>query len=404
MSQPRTLWILSELYAPELTSTGYFITRIAEHLALDPRRDVLSLASQPTYAARGVRASSEEMLNGVHVRRFWSPAMRKDTLLGRVLNLLAFTIQTAWVLIRKVSAGDTILAVTNPPPLPYLGALAARMHGARFILLVHDMYPEAILAGGFAKPDSLIVRVLDRTSRWLYRTADRVIVLGRDMQRLVTAKLSEGDARHVVIIPNWASLDEVDATPIASRPTNARFTVQHAGNMGRGHNVEILVDAAERLPHIDFTFIGEGAKRAWVEREALARSLPNVRVAGYRPRRELSQSLGDCDVAAIAFLPGMSGVSVPSRMYNVLAAGRPIVAVCTPDSELGLVVSEDSVGWVVAPHDLDGLVCAIAEASRSRTALAARGAAARCVAERKYSEDAIMTAYDQLVSSVDDQR
>jgi len=193
-ARSRTLWVLSELYAPELTSTGYFITRIAEHLARDPGRQVIALASQPTYSSRGTRASAREVLNGVNVRRFWSPALRKDTMLGRVTNLLVFTTQTAWSLLRSVSAGDTILAVTNPPPLPYLAALVARVRGARFVLLVHDMYPEVILAGGFAKPGSPVVRILDRTSRWLYRTAERVVVLGRDMRRLVTAKLPAADA------------------------------------------------------------------------------------------------------------------------------------------------------------------------------------------------------------------
>jgi len=404
MRDRRTLWVVSELYAPELTSTGYFITRIAEHLARDPSRVVFALVSQPTYAARGTSAASTEQSNGVCIRRFWSPALKKDTMLGRVTNLVVFTVLTAWRLLRDVSAGDVILVVTNPPPLPYIAALIARMRHARLILLVHDMYPEVLLAGGMATADSLIVHLLHRSSAWLYRTSDRVVVLGRDMKRLVSAKLRPVDVCRVVIIPNWASLDEVHATQIDSRAAAAPFTVQYAGNMGRGHDVEILVRAAERLPHVDFVFVGSGAKRAWLERQVSERALPNVRVTDYRPRDELSESLGDCDVAAISFVPGMSGVSVPSRMYNVLAAGRSIVAVCETDSELALVLSEDSVGWVVPPGDVDALTAAIQEASQSRAALSSRSIAARCVAERKYSQNVVMRAYDDLVTSLENVR
>jgi len=399
----RSLWVVSELYAPELTSTGYFITRIAEHLARDHSSEVFALASQPTYAARGVQAPSAELLNGVEVRRFWSPALRKDTILGRVANLLVFTSLTAWRLLRQVSPDDIILVVTNPPPLPYVAALVARLRHARLILLVHDMYPEVLLAGGMATQDSLIVRIMHRTSAWLYRTADCIVVLGRDMRRLVSAKLTSAEVQRIAIIPNWASLDEVRATSLKNRSPNGTFTVQHAGNMGRGHDVEILMRAAERLPHVDFVFVGNGAKREWIERAILMRSLTNVRVTDYRPRAELSESLGDCDIAAISFVAGMSGVSVPSRMYNVLAAGRPIIAVCEADSELALVVSEESVGWVVPPGDVDALIAAIDEASHCRAELSTLGIRARCVAESKYSQAVVMRAYDELVVSLENE-
>ncbi len=396
-----TLWVVSELYAPELTSTGYFITRIAEHLAHDPSRRVAALASQPTYSARGVRAADDEIANGVHVRRYWSPALAKDSLGGKLANLVAFTLQCAWGLFRGVSSGDIILSVTNPPPLPYVAAFIARLRRARFVVLVHDMYPEVILAGGMAKPTGLLVRTLERASRWLYHTADRVIVLGRDMQKLVAAKLPPGDAWRVAIIPNWASLDEVHATAPRPRQENMPFVVQHAGNMGRGHNIEILARAAKRLSNVRFTFVGDGAKRGWIEREAARNSLANVRVMGYRPRSELSNSLGDCDVAAISFVRGMSGVSVPSRMYNVLAAGRPIIAVCDDDSELALVVTEETIGWVVAPDDLEGLVSALSEAAQSPELVLERGRTARRVAEERYSEEIIMQSYDELISSLE---
>jgi glycosyltransferase involved in cell wall biosynthesis len=216
------------------------------------------------------------------------------------------------------------------------------------------------------------------------------------MQHLIRQKIHPGAAGKVVIIPNWASLDEINASNIASRLSLSPFTVQMAGNMGRGHNVEILIEAARELPHIRFTFVGAGAKKEWLERSVADHNLTNVRVENYRPREQLSASLGDCDVAVIAFVPKMAGVSVPSRLYNVMASGRPVVAICEQESELAAVVQEENIGWIVDPTDLQGLVRALLDAVERRSDLDRMGVKARQAAEMRYSEPTIMRAYDAL--------
>jgi len=173
--------------------------------------------------------------------------------------------------------------------------------------------------------------------------------------------------------------------------------------MGRTHGLECIVEAACRTADrgdVHFLFIGWGAKRRWLEESIRARGLQNVTVLPYLPREELAISLNACDLAVISFVPGMIGSSVPGRMYNIMAAGKPIVAVAEPESELALVVKEEGIGWVVPPGDSARLVEAILEAKASSSLIAEMGARARALVETKYSVERVLEQYAQLLNAV----
>lgn len=404
---PGTIWVISELYHPEDNATGHLLTHIAEGLA--ERYPVRVLCSQPTYNARGTRAPVCEEHGGVPIRRCRATALNKNVLVLRVINLVTISIALFVQTLARVRRGDFVLVVTNPPLLPFLVAAACKLRGAPFLLLIHDVYPEVLAATGMVKPDALLARGVDALSRRLYRGAERIIVLGRDMARLVAPKL--GPARNnLVVIPNWADLDQVCPTP---RPSNAllrklgltdKFVVLYAGNMGRTHGLEGLAQAAATLrsdTDTHFLFVGSGAKRLWLENVIRASGLGNMTVLGNRPRSEQQTFLNACDVAVISFVPGMAGVSVPSRMYNLLAAGKPILAVADADSELALVVEEEAIGWVVPPGRPDQTARAIREARSDPERLAQMGRRARRVAESKYSLRHAITAYQTMIADLE---
>jgi glycosyltransferase involved in cell wall biosynthesis len=240
--------------------------------------------------------------------------------------------------------------------------------------------------------------------RWLYSHASAVVVLGRDMQALVEGRAVERRGA-VVIIPNWADIDAITPAP---RPTNPllqelglqeKFVVQYSGNMGRTHDLESIVECARRCvdePDIHFLFLGWGAKEPWLRRTVSGSNLANITVLPPRPRSEIPVSLNACDLAVISFMPKMAGVSVPSRMYNVMAAGKPMIAVADPESEIARLVREEAVGWVVEPQRPDLLLAAVREARADQAALAAMGARARRAAEAKYSPESAMVKYNRL--------
>lgn len=149
-------------------------------------------------------------------------------------------------------------------------------------------------------------------------------------------------------------------------PVDSRFVVQYMGNMGRTHGVDLLAQAAKRLhgnDRIHFLFVGWGARKAALEEMVREGRLDRVTVLPGCAPEELPSYANACDLSVIAFQPGMAGVSVPSRMYNVMAAGKPILAVAAADSELARVVREESIGWVVPANDLGALVAAIERAA-----------------------------------------
>ena len=177
------IWVVSELYSPEFTSTGYFLTGIAEGLAA--AYDVSVLCGQPSYWARGVRAPAHEILHGADVHRCWATTFDKNKILSKIINQITISASMFWAALFRLRRRDIVIAVTNPPLLPYLMALACWVRGARYILLIHDVYPEIFTRIGILKPQSISVRLMDLASRWLYNSADRIIVLGRDMRDLV---------------------------------------------------------------------------------------------------------------------------------------------------------------------------------------------------------------------------
>jgi O-antigen biosynthesis protein WbqP len=161
------IWFVSELYYPEMTSTGYFMTEIAEGVASE--YDVSALCSRPTYLARGTETKPHEVVNGVHIHRCWGTVLDKNRLFFKIVN--AFTIATSLFVnaLLRVRSKDIVVVVTNPPVLPYLIALACKLKKARFILRVDDVYPELLTRFGFLKSGSVAERMLDSASRWLYR-------------------------------------------------------------------------------------------------------------------------------------------------------------------------------------------------------------------------------------------
>jgi glycosyltransferase involved in cell wall biosynthesis len=151
---------------------------------------------------------------------------------------------------------------------------------------------------------------------------------------------------------------------------------------------------------IHFLFIGSGSKKPWLEREAEVRGLTNVTVLGPRPRSESLEFLNACDVSIMALRAGMEGAGVPSRLYNVLAAGKPVIAAMDASSEVGRVVREDEVGWVVPTSSARAVCEAVREASSRRDELLSRSKRAREVAERKYSFERILERWVALLREV----
>ncbi|MBK9156268.1 MAG: glycosyltransferase family 4 protein [Chloracidobacterium sp.] len=313
----KRLWVISELYYPEMTSTGYYLTLIAEGLA--DRFEVKAISGQPNYSARGTRAAKHEWRNGVEIFRAAGTTLDKNVIVFRVTNMVTLGLSVLIRSWRQFRAGDKVLVVTNPPLMPFVAAIAALARGASYTLLVHDNYPEILVAAGKIRESSFTAKAFSFLNRWLYKHAAGIVVVGRDMAELMERKTA-GLSIPIENIPNWAELETVSPRPrdenslLAELGLSGKFVLLYAGNMGPPNDVETIIEVAEQLraePKVHFVFLGAGAKRPWIEREIGERGLDNVTVLDPRPRSDQPLFLNACDVALVSLIDKMLGVSGP---------------------------------------------------------------------------------------------
>lgn len=403
----KKMWVITELYYPEDNQTGYYLTRIAEGLA--DRFDVRVICGQPNYAARGIKAAKHEVHRGVEIHRVWATTLDKNVLPLRLINMLTLGISMFLKSVWKIRRGEIVLVVSAPPSLPFGTALAAKIRHAAYNLIIQDKYPEILVAVGKANPHSLFVRILNKLNTRLYDAAERIIVVGRDMKELVTSQLSAktDTANKIVVIQNWAALEEIEPLPRRDNPLLKelglidKFVFLYAGNMGHPQDLESVVQCADKLKgdaRFHFLFIGSGVKRKWLEREVADKKLINVTVIAPRPRSEQKIFLNACDVGLVPLVNKMYGVAMPSRTYNFLAAGKPILALTDNESEVVKVIEDDRVGWFVPPHDAEKLRAKVLEIYADRERLPEMAERARRTALDKYS---VTTAIEKFNRAFD---
>ena len=393
------LWVISELYYPEETSTGYYLTRIAEGLADD--FDVKALCGQPNYSRRGTTAPKREKHKGVEIFRAAGTRLDKNVIVFRLINMVSLGTTVFFKALLHFRSGDHVLVVTTPPLMPFIAAFVSLFRGASYTLLIHDNYPEILIAVNKINKDSFFTRVVDFSNRWLYKYAAKIIVVGRDMEKLVEKKSSGLDIP-IVTIPNWAELESVAPMPkkdnllLRQLDISEKFVFLYAGNMGHPNDLESIVECAQKLlgePCIHFLFLGAGVKRSWLENQVSTRHLKNITILEPRPRSDQIFFLNACDVALVSLVDRMHGVSMPSRTYNILAAGKPILALAERESELAQVIEEECIGWVSPPCDPEALLSVIKKIFYARADLCQMGKRARESAVTKYSLEKALKLY-----------
>jgi glycosyltransferase involved in cell wall biosynthesis len=227
------------------------------------------------------------------------------------------------------------------------------MRGAKCILRIDDIYPDTLIATGHFSKENIFMKFYSFTNKILYQSFEHIVVLGRDMEHLVKKKLGS-TRQQITIIPNWADIDLIKPVPkeenilLNELGLNNKFIINLAGNMGLAQGIENLQKAVEILKDEDdihFLFIGSGAKKKWMEKEINAKGLKNITLMDQLPRTEQQNFLNACDIGLITLLPGMTGAGVPSRLYNIMSAGKPIIAITGFESESEFVIREEGIGW-----------------------------------------------------------
>jgi len=390
------LWIVSEVFYPEEVSTGYILTKLAEGLAED--YDVRALSKRKS---RNI-VPSFETYKGVKIYRCLSTVFNKNNLFLRFINAFSFNILILFNSLIVFSRNDLVMAVTNPPILPYFVLLGASVKKATFIILVHDVYPHLMVALDMIKPTSFLFRLWTYFNKILFEKSNLIVVLSEDMKKLVSREFySSLIQKKIHVIQNWAEIDiikpfEKENNSIARKlGINDKFIIQYAGNFGRPNDIETIIDAAKVLKcdeKVHFIFAGDGAKKKWVEKQKSKFNLDNLTLLNSYSRKDQNGILSASDISLIALIRGMKGISMPSRFYNIMASGKAIIAIIDDNTEVASIIKNEGIGWVIPPGNGHLLINAILEA-KIDPYLKEKGLKARKIAEKNYSYDKILSMY-----------
>jgi glycosyltransferase involved in cell wall biosynthesis len=395
--------LLNQYYAPAEAATAQFLTDLGQHLAHVGHR-VSVVCSRRSYPDPSLVYPAQETIDGVSVSRTWTTGFGRGSRLGRMTDYLGFMVGASRVLALQRDA-DVVVSLTTPPLVATLGLAAARLRGARSLYWVMDIYPELAFELGMLSRRSPAGRLLAGIADFTLRRADGVIALGETMAR----RLRAAGAPNVTVVHNWADGDAIRPCPTEGHALRDewrwrdRFVVLYSGNLGMVHEFDTVLGAAELLrdeERVLFAFVGDGPRRAYVEREVGRRGLGNVEFRPHVARDALGQSLTAGDAHLVTLRESVAGLVVPSKIYGILAAGRPTLYVGPEQGEVDAILRDGDCGVRVGVGDSVALADEIRRYLRDEARRSDEGRRARKMFEGRFRREQALEAHRRTLEAV----
>jgi colanic acid biosynthesis glycosyl transferase WcaI len=393
--KPRLL-VFNQYYWPGVEATAQLLTDLCEALADEVEIKVV------TGVLHGHEDEPRHVVhNGVEIVRVPSTSYERSQILARASNYATY-LGNALLHGLRGARPDIVLCMTDPPVVADVALLVARRYRTPLVVISQDVFPE--IAVQLKRLENPALMGLLRALVGVYlRRADRVVAIGETMRRRLEAKGARPDRLHV--IPNWVDTERLQPLGKGTQwarewKFDQRFVVMHSGNIGHAQDLDSLVRAATFLRDLDdlvIAIIGTGARRAELVALAERLDVQQLLFLYYQNRRVLPQSLSAADIHVVGLAHGLAGYVVPSRLYGILAVGRPVIAATDPESETAHVVQEAGCGIVVPPGRPELLARTIRDAHDGVYDLDAMGARGREWVEREADRSVAVRRYRDLL-------
>ena len=390
--------IVTEFFYPEQTTTAHILTKIATSLSKEHEICVISGPS----GYNGTQSSgreSESALNNIRIIRLNKFNLDKNNLLKRAIRFIWLSVCLTYRLKKNVRKDDSVLIVTNPAPLLLFVSWLKKFKSFSLTVLVHDIFPENTLPAGLIKSErNWGYRILKRIFDKAYASADRLIALGEDMQDVLFKKIKAYNAApDIHIIGNWADIENSESNECIENKD--KIVILYAGNIGRVQGFQQFFDIWRTVSNknIRFRLRGNGALVPLLKRYIQDYALDNIDFGGRYMKAEQFAILANCDICLVSLAEKMYGLGVPSKTYNILQAGKPILFIGDPKSEIGMLVKKYGIGYCFSPNQRSEITRFLETLSfEDRAVFAKMGAQAKQLARTIYSENVVLEKYNHL--------
>jgi colanic acid biosynthesis glycosyl transferase WcaI len=403
----KRVFFLNRYFSPDHSATSQILSQLAFHLA-ETGTDVHVITSQQLYGDPQARLPPEENVCGVRVHRVSTTHFGRAALLGRGIDYLSFYTAAWRSLLTLADRGDIFVPMTDPPLLSIVAMRAARRRGAHLVNWLQDIYPEIAVELGVPLIKGPVNRLLSRLRYASLNAAAINVVVGECMAEQVLALGVSAD--HIRVVPNWSNDDQIAPIPPGDNPLRrswnleGKFVVGYSGNLGRAHEFSTVLAAAERLrdnPQIVFVVIGGGHHFEEFARDVKEQGLVgNFRFQPYQGEADLKYSLSLPDVHWISLRPELEGLIVPSKIYGIAAAGRPIIAITAKDGEIARLIQQYECGVIIEPGNAVGLARILVHLATDAEGTAAMGKRARSMLEAHFTRHHAFERWQRVLDHI----
>ena len=392
-------WIVSQLFYPEETSTAYIMTKIAEMLS--EKGNVNVICGSSSYHSLNLN-TNQTIKKGVNITRIYTPSLNKNNILFRIILFYYFSIAVFFKILFKVKKNDTIILVTNPPTILVIAGFLKQIKKFNLVVILQDIFPENAAVSGITEKSSIIYKISLNLMNYGYRKADKLIACGSDMrQHFIQKKLNPNK---IFVVPNWSDVDisdfehGIDRNSYFNLDLNNKVVIEFAGNIGRVQGLKQFIEIYHKSnnPNLVLMIIGDGACKIQLEKYVVQNSISNIYFFDTKPRSEQANFLSSCDIGLVTLCEGMYGLGVPSKVYNIMSAAKPILYVGDENSEIDNYIKENNIGWSYNWKN-EKLILNFLNNIESSSNFKPLGLIARNFALENFTEETVLSKYKDIL-------
>lgn len=409
----KKILIISEPFYPQIAAIGQLLTDLSEDL-IKAGYQVRVVTGNPKYTCdKNNKIPRREIYKGIEIIRLYNTVFKKYRMTGRVLNYLTFHFFVFFQALFHEKP-DLVFVLSTPPFISLSGLILKVFKGSKVIYNVQDLFPDLAVELGELK-NKLFIKFLKKLSKLIIRKVDKVIVVGEYMEKKTGEELLKETSKnnHIITIHNWADGDKIkvlrgdieDNFLRKKWGLEGKFVVLYSGNIGYLHEFDTIISAAdflakEELKEIIFVFIGEGIKKNYIKEKVRQKRLSNVLLFPYQSYEILNYSLGIASVSLVTLEKGFEGMVVPSKIYGILASGKPVVAVVGGKSEIVEIIEKGQCGKIVKIGDYQALVKCIKSYYENPTKCSEDGLNGRRYFEKNYDRKIATRKYIEVIKEI----